>query len=100
MNEAAFDLDGPDLNGRSSIDAYMIEDLVANLLALVAGTRSSAASVLDELRFERLDSGEIRVVLRGGTFRNGERAWSCCFSAPEHSVRAFAEASRDEIKSK
>jgi hypothetical protein len=97
MNEAAFQLDGPDISARSSIDAYMIEDLAPSLLALVAGTDTSAASVVNELRFERLGNSEIGVVLCGGTYRNGERAWWCGFAAPDHAVQAFAEALSDEI---
>jgi len=97
MNEATFHLDGVDISARSSIDAYMIEDLAPNLLALVAGTNTSAASISNELRFERLGNDEIAVVLRGGTYRNGERTWWCGFAAPDHAVQAFAEALRDEI---
>lgn len=98
LNKATFQLDGPDVNARSSIDAYMIEDLALDLLGLVDGTESSAASIANELYFERLADGEIRVVLHGGgTYRNAERAWLCGFAAPDHAVRAFAEDLSNEI---
>jgi hypothetical protein len=55
MDTATFHIEGPALQAESTIDAYLIEDLISGIRAVVAGSKSSARSSVGELRFERLD---------------------------------------------
>jgi NAD(P)-dependent dehydrogenase (short-subunit alcohol dehydrogenase family) len=99
MDTIAFHLEGPEIRASSVIDAYMIETLIDEVQSVLAGTKSSAASIFGELQFERQKSGDIYVTLSGGPYLSGERAWSCGFPASSHAVDGFARALADELTS-
>jgi hypothetical protein len=97
MDFATFEIDGPELHAFSKIDAYLLEDFIAEARLVLAETIESASTSFGDFTIERRGSA-IRVELNGGTYQDGRRGWFCGFEVAKHAVAAFVESLAAETR--